>query len=597
MSLVEVENVRVELNHSGSDIVDDISFTIESGEVLALVGESGCGKTTIGLALLGDARSGTSITKGSIRIAETNVLKLSPEQLQDFRGTVVSFVPQNPGAALNPALRVGKQLSEILEFHMKAPSRDLIARRIRDILTEVNLPSDESFLRRFPHQLSGGQQQRLCLAAAFIMEPSLLILDEPTTGLDVATQARILETVRDLCSRHGVAALYITHDLAVVANIAQRVMVLYAGRLAEIGPRVSLLSNPAHPYTRKLVAAVPDIRRKHFYKPIPGTAPRPGSRPSGCYFSPRCWAAIPPCYDTDPPTVEVKSGHLARCLRVGESLQLAPPETTQSPGSRVHQQVLLTIENVSAHFGQSNVIQDVTAEIRRDECLAIVGESGSGKTTLARAIVGLHHGYRGTIEFEGQLLERRGRERTVETQRRIQYVFQNPYNSLNPRRRIAESLAMPIVRFFDVRGRLVREQVARALERVMLSPELAHRYPPELSGGELQRVAIARALVCKPSLMICDEVTSALDVSVQAAIIELLGRLRSEEGLSLLFITHNVALVRSISDRVLVMDNGRVVEQGDTDVVLDQPSAPHTRTLLEHAPSFANGTNQPSHHF
>jgi peptide/nickel transport system ATP-binding protein len=585
MRLVEVRDLRVELAATGADIVDDVSFTIDAGELVGLVGESGSGKTTIAAALMGVARRGARIAGGSVHVDGASVLDLDEEGLRRIRGATIAYVPQDPAAALNPALRVGTQLREVLETHGLPAGCESIDERLAEVLAEVRLPGGRDVLRRFPHQLSGGQQQRICIAMAFVAQPSVLVFDEPTTALDVTTQAHVLQTIRDMCRRHGVAGLYVTHDLAVVAGLAQRVLVLYAGRLTEAGPRERIFTAAAHPYTRKLIEAIPDIRGARALQSIPGQAPAPGHRPAGCAFAPRCASAQDICTQREPVLQALGDDHAARCLRAGELPPYAPVPAQAGARRAAQSGAVLSVAHLDASYGEHQVLHDASLEVARGECLALVGESGSGKTTLARAIAGLHLQQHGEIRLNGALLHPRARSRPAEVRRTIQYIFQSPYNSLNPRRTIGQALGLPIGHFFGVDRREERRLVEEALERVGLPARSASMYPGQLSGGERQRASIARALLCKPTVLVCDEVTSALDVSVQASIVRLLGRLQDEEDLAMLFVTHNLALVRSVADRVLVLQHGRVVETGTTDSVLDEPAEAYTRELISDTPA------------
>jgi peptide/nickel transport system ATP-binding protein len=595
VSLLEVKDLRVELTGSGEDVVDGISFTIEAGEVMGLVGESGSGKTTIGTALLGHSRRGATIVKGEILVDGKDILALPPDELRRIRGKLVAYIPQDPTASLNPALRINRQLSEMLDVHASDWSAEKREERIRAALTEVKLPASPSFLRRFPHQLSGGQQQRIAIAMAFILQPKVIVLDEPTTGLDVTTQAHVLATVRELCAAHGVAGLYVTHDLAVIANLAHRVLVAYAGRLVELAAREELFQHPVHPYTRRLLATIPIVSERRALDPIPGQAPAPGSRPPGCSFAPRCSEAIPRCTEEDPPVVDIGSSHYARCVRAHDLLaERTVPTVTphrEHPGAETE---ILTVQDLETFYGARQILFEVSMGLRPQECLALVGESGSGKTTLARSIIGLATNWRGEIRYDGQLLAQKARARPASMRRELQYIFQSPYTSLNPRRSIGESVAMPLRHFFGLKGRKAQERVAWALEDVSLPARYANRYPDQLSGGERQRVAIARALVCEPKVLICDEITSALDVSVQASIVRLLERLQNEHQLALLFVTHNLALVRSIADRVIVMNRGRIVEAGTCADLLDSPQDDYTRALLADTPTLSAAAPTPT---
>jgi peptide/nickel transport system ATP-binding protein len=584
---LQVERLRVALEDEGVDIVDEVSFHVDAGEVLGLVGESGSGKTTVGLAVLGHTRRGAHVTGGAVRIEGRSILELSPLQRQALRGKLVSYVPQDPSSALNPALRIGKQLEETLSEHGFGASDEERRARIAETLGEVLLPSDDAFLKRYPHQLSGGQQQRVALAMAFANRPRVIVLDEPTTGLDVTTQAHVLKTVRDLCGAHGVAALYVSHDLAVVATLSGRVAVMYAGRIVEIGPKSVLFRASAHPYARRLVEAIPELSGAHALVGIPGSAPRPGHRPNGCFFAPRCSYAVDRCRVEFPPVDRVAHGHEVRCWeheRVLADSLAARPDAVPRPEVRADES-LVTVRAVDASHGPRQVLFGIELAVRSHECVALVGESGSGKTTLARCIAGLHSSYDGEISYHQRPLPRGARARDRQTRREIQYVFQSPYSSLNPRKTVGQIIAQPLRLFFDLGGREARSRTVKALETVQLGASVVHRYPHHLSGGERQRVAIARALVANPQLLICDEVTSALDVSVQAAIVDLLAELQRELGLGLLFVTHNLALIRTIAQEVVVMSDGRIVERGLVDSVLDNPQAEYTRRLLSDTPS------------
>jgi peptide/nickel transport system ATP-binding protein len=580
-----VSDLRVEVASTGHDIVDKVSFSLERGEVLGVVGESGSGKTTAGLAILGHVRRGAKITGGSIMIGDDlDMLAASNEQRRRARGVRVSYVPQDPSASLNPALRIGTQLLEVLEVHKYLNGDAARKERVAETMREVLLPDDPAFLKRYPHQLSGGQQQRVGIAMAFACRPSVIVLDEPTTGLDVSTQSHVLDTVREITKAHGAAAVYVTHDLAVVANLADRVAVMYAGRIIEEGPAREIFEDAAHPYTRRLLAAIPHIEGAHTLVGIPGRAPSPGSRPPGCAFAPRCVLATEACNAQLPEYVTVGEGHRARCLHIGAVR--GKPIETGAPVESSHRDAatpVLAVNGVSISYGSNRVVHDVELSLGKQECLAIVGESGSGKTTLARTISGLHSQREGDILLDGQALAPTARARSREVRRRIQYVFQNPYGSLNPRRTVGESVKRPLS-LLGIGGKDADQRVVEMLDRVSLPESYMDRFPDQLSGGERQRVAIARALVCEPEILVCDEVTSALDVSVQAAVVDLLAELQKDLGLSMLFVTHNLPLVRSIAQRVAVMQYGRIVELGDVDQVLGHPVNEYTQRLLSDTP-------------
>jgi peptide/nickel transport system ATP-binding protein len=582
---VAIRNLRLDVAENGNDIVDEVTLTIAPGQVLGLVGESGSGKTTVGLAVLGHARKGVAISAGSIEIEGANVLGLNARELRRARGLLVSYVPQDPGTALNPALRIGNQVLEVLETHGFGADAAERRARVAEVFEEVKLPSSATFLRRYPHQLSGGQQQRVGLAMAFAARPSVIVLDEPTTGLDVSTQAHVLDTIRLLAQQHGVAALYVTHDLAVVATLADQVAVMYAGRIVELASTADIFANPAHPYTRYLVAAAPEMGSDRQLVGLGGRAPSPGQRPVGCAFAIRCELATQECRDEFPAVTDVGTAdaHEVRCFHAFS----VPERTVQRRSAGVPSgesgDAALSIRHVTAGYTGFDVVHDVSFDIGRGECVALVGESGSGKSTLSRSIGGLHREWNGDIVLEGQPLARSSRDRPVQQRLAIQYVFQNPYSSLHPRRSVAESIGRPLA-IAGADKRTIRASVDRMLERVSLSASYGNRFPDQLSGGERQRVAIARALVSNPQVLICDEVTSALDVLVQAATIELLVDLQNEFGLAMLFVTHNLPLVRSIAQRVAVMSEGSIVELGSAASTLSEPQQEYTKRLLEDTP-------------
>ncbi len=587
-SLLEVENLKICLAGTKVDVVDEVTFSVRAGEVLGLVGESGSGKTTVALAVLAHTRRGLEIAGGHVRIDGTDVLAASKAEIRRIRGHHVTYVPQDPASALNPTLKIGTQLREVFASgkNQGAPVDDVDA-RILEVLAETGLRDGASYLKRYPHQLSGGQQQRIGIAMAFATRPRLIVLDEPTTGLDVTTQAQVLDTVRQMCGRYNVAAICVSHDLALVAQLASRVAVMYAGRIVEQGATETVLTTPTHPYTERLLRAVPSTEKAHALEGIRGHPPRPAGRPAGCTFAPRCELAIDKCRAERPPDVAVgDAGHFARCWRASEVTHTGEPLLlTSRPVAAKESAPMLKVAGLSASYASTQVLHDISFDVQRESCLAVVGESGSGKTTLSRCIVGLHSRWSGEMSFDGTALPPVLRARDRSTLRRIQFIFQNPYTSLNPRRTIGQLVAQPLEDLFDLSRADINSRVGNILEDVSLPSNAMTRYPDELSGGERQRVAIARALVVNPDLLVCDEITSALDVSVQAVIVELLRLHQFERHLAIIFVTHNLALVRSIAQDVVVLSDGRIRESGPVDSVLDHPSDEYTIKLLEHVPT------------
>lgn len=572
---LDVDDLKISGVPSGAVILDEVHLEIAPGEILGVVGESGSGKTTLGLGLLAYCKRGTELSDGRILIGGRDIAALPTGEVRRLRGGTVAYIPQSPASALNPALRIGTQLRE---------AGDVDDARVREVLREVALPDDDVFLKRYPHQLSGGQQQRIAIAMAFIGRPRLTVLDEPTTGLDVTTQKHVLETVRRMCSSYGCAAVYISHDMAVVAGLVDRIAVMYSGRVVESGPAAEVLHHPRHPYTARLLMAVPDLAGERQMLGIPGHAPSPLHRPDGCAFEPRCTLASNRCATEAPPAEPVALGHTVRCFKAGET-RLEPVAATAPSLVAADPEPVLAISGLSARYGRKTVLEQIDLRVTRGRCTALLGESGSGKTTLSRCIAGLHPEFTGVVTLDGATLPASSFARSREQRRRVQYVFQNPYESLNPRKTVRELVLGPVRHLCgpvdDPEG-LLQEVLGQAALRA----DHADRFPDQLSGGERQRVAIARALAAKPDVLVCDEVTSALDVSVQSSIVELLQRLQAELGLTLVFVTHDIALVRNIAQEVAVLEQGRIVEHGPVAEVLARPQHPYTQSLMKDTPTF-----------
>jgi len=573
----------------------EVSLEIEAGEVFGIAGESGSGKSTLAYAIMRDLAPNARVAGGAIRFAGEDLLGLAPDALRRIRGRRIAMVYQDPKSALNPSMRIGPQIAEVLEIHALA-SRPGAAARALELLALVNIPDPPAVARAYPHQLSGGMQQRVVIAMALAGDPALLIMDEPTTGLDVTTQARILELVADLRHDIGAAILYISHDLAVIAQVSDRVGILYAGELVESAPAAPLFHRPAHPYTRGLLDALPDIDLARAFRPIRGRLPDLTRRPEGCVFAPRCDFLEDACTRAQPPMATVGESHVARCLR-WETAMAAPPmrqERRLGAASGEIAAAVASVRNLTKHYDEPgaltrwlglarppvHALDDVTLEVRGGEVLALVGESGCGKTTLGRLVLRLLAPTSGAVTVRRR---QSGAEVTsdAEFRRVVRIVFQNP--SLNPMKRVAAILDRPLA-IQGVPRRARRLRVRELLEAVRLDAGYLHRLPRALSGGEKQRVAIARAFATGPELVVLDEPLSALDVSSQASVVDLLTELRSRLDATYVFISHDLSLVRHLADRIGVMYLGRVVELGTVDEVFRPPYHPYTRALLSSIP-------------
>lgn len=593
--LIEVRNLNIAYGGPAgwTNVVQDVSFEIARGEAFGLVGESGCGKSTVAYRLLGYGTINSFVQTGEVLFDGIDLLKLPPSALTRLRGNRVALVPQNPTTSLSPGMRVGAQIREMIATHNALPEGTTLERRIVELFALVGLP-DVS--HRYPHELSGGQQQRVAIAMAVSCNPDLLVLDEPTTGLDVTTQRQIIQLLSDLRARIGMAMLYVTHDLALLAQIADRVGVMYAGQLVEVADSDKLLSTPAHPYSRGLIASIPTMGNTDRHASGLRGVLRRDQMSTGCKFEPRCDFATAACRTTPQILEPIGDVRSVACMRWKEATAQQQPAVVAGPKNRTatKSESLLSVANLSLSYRKPrfvdkvlgrtmpSVVRDIDLVLRTGEVVALVGESGSGKSTIARAISGRLPPRSGTITLENGPLSPTLDGRSADELREIQYIFQNPDASLNPRSSIRSILMRPLKHFGIPADGKTLETV---LESVGLHAGYLERIPEQLSGGERQRIAIARALLVNPKLLICDEILSALDVSVQARIVELLRSLKEKHDVAMLFISHDLAVVQQLADRVAVLYHGELMQMSETASLLTTPLHPYTEMLLEAAPS------------
>jgi peptide/nickel transport system ATP-binding protein len=588
---IEIEGLSVEIATPAGPLhaVSEVSFAVAPGETLALVGESGCGKTMTALSLLRLLPASARMTARRLALEGRDLLGLDAAAMAELRGDRVAMVFQDPMTALNPVYTVGNQLTEAYRRHRRAGAAEARG-RAEYLLGRVGIADPKMRLGQFPHELSGGLRQRMMIAMALMCEPALIVADEPTTALDVTVQAQILALLKDLQREFKMALVLITHDLGVVGHVADRVAVMYAGRVVEAGPADAIFRTPQHPYTRGLLDCIPTRDAAGRLGTIPGIVPSLIGPQQGCAFRNRCALALPACGDGDIALHDVAPGHLVRCIRSPEAtppLKIAAAVPAGATGPKAHSDIALSCEHLVKDFAAGGLfsrkpplraVAGVDIEVRRGEVLAVVGESGSGKTTLARLLLGLLEPTEGTIRLVGEPLSRLS---PLAIARRIQPVFQDPYSSLNPRKTVAEIIGFPLAVQGIGTPAERRRKVAEIAQAVGLSQRLLGSYPSQMSGGQRQRVAIARALVVEPEIVLLDEPTSALDVSIQAQILNLLQELRERLDLTYVFISHNLGVVEHLADRVAVMYRGRIVELGPAAAILRDPQDPYTKTLLD----------------
>jgi peptide/nickel transport system ATP-binding protein len=607
--VLQIDNLGISYQVRAGEIpaVPDFSLTIRRGESVGLVGESGCGKTTVAMGIMRYLGRNGHIVRGQIKLEGRDMATLSPSELQSIRGSKIAMVYQEPMSALNPCMTVGRQLIEILTTHGKVSRKEAFGRAV-DMLKNVNMSDTETLMSRYPHQLSGGQQQRVLIAMAFISNPSLLLLDEPTTALDVTVEASVIDLIAQLREKYNTSLLYISHNLGVIAKVCDRVCVMYAGEVVEEGAINEVFNHTKHPYSVGLLDCLPSLdadKHSRPLVPIPGQVSLPSERPPGCAFGPRCNHFKPGLCDGDAlpiETTEDNGTHWVRCLRWNEIVRdFQPPVSNSSCSSSEHEQrpkPVLQVEKLSKHYELSNsslmamlsrkskrqirANDEVTLSALSGHTLGLVGESGCGKSTFAKVLTGLEVATGGKIEFQGENIALVPvTKRAPSLIAALQMVFQNPDGTLNPSHSVGWAIGRAIKKLRTTNTRAtVGEEVSKLLELVRLPAEFATRKPRQLSGGQKQRIALARAFAGNPVMIVADEPVSALDVSVQAAIINLFLEVQKKENTTLIFISHDLSVVRYLADSIVVMYLGQIVENGSSEEIFQPPYHPYTEALL-----------------
>ena len=607
--LLRVDSLDVEFSAKEGTIraLRDVSMTVQQGETVGIVGESGSGKSTLALAIVRYLANNARIPNGTITFKGQDVYELSQAELRTIRGNEIAHVAQNASRALNPSLRIGTQIKESIELHQDPASDKAAMERVYEVLEQVNIPDPSEFAQRYPSELSGGQQQRALIAVGLSCNPDFLILDEPTTGLDVTTQAKLLDLIDDLKIEVNVGIMLITHNLGVVAQIADRVNILYAGKMMEKGPVDDVFDLPANPYTQALLATTPELGKQKNLRAIPGQIPALGDIPDGCIFADRCEFVTDECRSGDIEMEDVSENHETRCLNWETAVDDPIESEFTTRETSTAGDVILEAENVVKHYDRGTIVQKlltdhnpvravqgVDLQVSENETVGLVGESGCGKSTLGRTLLRLHDPTEGTIRYRGDDLQDLSKSEIEAFRSECQILFQDPEASINPRKTVKSVIERPLKLFTEMDAGARDKRISELLDQVFLTEDLKSKYPHELSGGQQQRVAIARAFATNPSLVVLDEPVSSLDVSVQASILNLLNDLREEFDTSYLLISHDMGVIETVCDRLAVMYLGKIVEQGSIRDVFEPPYHPYTRSLLSGIPSLdpASGDNR-----
>lgn len=610
--VIKVKNLGISYETRTGDVaaVKDVTFDIHRGETVGIVGESGCGKSTLAYGMVNYLGRNGKISKGDIIFQGQSLVGRTPEELRQLRGNQISMVYQDPMTSLNPVLRIGEQMSEVLTVHRGMAEKEA-RKRCEEMLAKVNMPDPARVLERYPHQISGGQQQRVVIAMAMLNNPALLIMDEPTTALDVTVEAAALDLVNDLRHSFDTAILLISHNMGVIARVSDRVGVMYAGELVEMAPVKEIFDNPRHPYTQGLIRCLPKLGRSKegsILYPIRGRVPSPANLPPGCLFEPRCDYAREACRQERPELRSLNANHTTRCLfseEIDADEWTPPPDLVpiidfNGDESNKVVDTILNVNHLQTYYNHPSssplsliglgekeyvkAVDDVSFDVFKGKTLGIVGESGCGKSTLIKTIIGLESKTGGEAEFMGFDIGNKVRDRELNLIRELQMVFQNPDSTMNPTYSVGKQIERPLRRFKTVPKEQIREEVVRLLQAVKLDEFYYDRLPRQLSGGEKQRVGIARALAGRPDLVLCDEPVSALDVSVQAAVINLLLEIQKEFGTTMMFIAHDLSVVRFFSDYIAVMYLGQIAEIGPAEQIYAPPYHPYTEALLSAVP-------------